>query len=198
MAVKRRLPAGAQSSQSSSGEATSTTSLAIIDVNTSSKTDIWNADNELRLLQAIMAHKPFGITKHFQMVLVLNKLSQEGLKSLTGQFISEHIEKYYNLNALDTMHNAALPEALQSSSGEAQSVLNKGDSGTSDSTFTEFQLPLKGFYRHFKEMTETSGVTVEDAEIYFPQETPKTTGIKRPTRSTPSSSNNASSSKRRK
>ena len=42
------------------------------------------------------------------------------------------------------------------------------------------------------------GVTVEDAEIYFPQETPKTTGIKRPTRSTPSSGSNASSSKRRK
>ena len=99
-----------------------------------------------------------------------------------------------------------------------------------DNIYTEFQLPLKGFYRHFKEMTETSksnhflllifsfekkyplfvslknlndllilgGVTVEDAEIYFPQETPKTTGIKRPTRSTPSSGSNAASSKRRK
>ena len=42
------------------------------------------------------------------------------------------------------------------------------------------------------------GVTVEDAEIYFPQETPKTSGIKRPTRSTPSSGSNAPPSKRRK
>ena len=25
-----------------------------------------------------------------------------------------------------------------------------------DNIYTEFQLPLKGFYRHFKEMTETS------------------------------------------
>ena len=76
MAVKRRLPAGAQSSQSSSVEATTTTSLPTTDINPVSKTDYWNAENELKLLQAVMAHKPFGISKHFQMVLVLNKLSQ--------------------------------------------------------------------------------------------------------------------------
>ena len=73
MAVKRRLPAGAQSS---SGEATPTTSLPTTDINSLSKSDYWTAENELKLLQAIMTHKPFGISKHFQMVLVLNKLSQ--------------------------------------------------------------------------------------------------------------------------
>ena len=71
--------------------------------------------------------------------------------------ISDHIEKYYGISALDTLHNTALPLALQSStSGEAQTILNKSDSTINDSSFTEFQLPLKGFYRHFKEMTETS------------------------------------------
>jgi len=196
MAVKRRLPAGAQSS---SGDATPTTTVPVIDGRNNPKTDIWSAENELKLLQVLMTHKPFGISKHFQMVLVLNKLSQDGLKSITGQMISDHIEKYYGISALDTLHNTALPLALQSSSsGETPTILNKSDSTISDSNFTEFQLPLKGFYRHFKEMTETSGVTVEDAEIYFPQETPKTTGIKRPTRSTPSSGNNGPTSKRRK
>ena len=79
------------------------------------------------------------------------------MKSITGKMISDHIEKYYGISALDTLHNTALPLALQSStSGETPTILNKSDSTINDSTFTEFQLPLKGFYRHFKEMTETS------------------------------------------
>ena len=73
MAVKRRLPAGAQSS---SGDATPTTTVPAIDGRNNPKTDIWSAENELKLLQVLMTHKPFGISKHFQMVLVLNKLSQ--------------------------------------------------------------------------------------------------------------------------
>ena len=77
----------------------------------------------------------------------------DGLKSITGQLVSEHIDKYYNASALDTLHNLALPVALQPLSSQES---NKGDQTISESTYTEFQLPLKGFYRHFKEMTETS------------------------------------------
>ena len=32
----------------------------------------------------------------------------------------------------------------------------KGDAATADTTYGEFQLPLKGFYKQVKEMTETS------------------------------------------
>ena len=80
-------------------------------------------------------------------------LSSDGLKSITGPLVSDQIEKYYNASALDTLHNAALPTALHPSSNPDA---NKGDPIMNDSIFTEFQLPLKGFYRHFKEMTETS------------------------------------------
>ena len=80
-------------------------------------------------------------------------LSLDGLKSITGPLVSDQIEKYYNASALDTLHNAALPTALHPSSNPDA---NKGDPIMNDSIFTEFQLPLKGFYRHFKEMTETS------------------------------------------
>ena len=90
MAVKRRLPAGAQSS---SGDATPTTTVPAIDGRNNPKTDIWSAENELKLLQVLMTHKPFGISKHFQMVLVLNKLSQgnttDGLKYETAGGIEE-------------------------------------------------------------------------------------------------------------
>jgi len=198
MAVKRRLPPGTQSTAATS-EAHSTHSVLSTLEDITSKSDLWNSENELKLFHALMAHTPIGIAKHFQMVLVLNKLSQEGLKSMTGPLIFEQLEQYYNIPALDTVQNANLPLVLQTSSAGAQSTMPlKVDSAPAENSYAEFQLPLKGFYRHFKEMTETSGVTVEDAEIYFPQETPKSSSIKRPTRSTPSSTSNAPPSKRRK
>jgi hypothetical protein len=122
------------------------------------------------------------------------------MKCLSGTQVFEHLENFFNMTALDSVQNSNLPLILQPASigGSHSTTALKVDASTADNTHTEFQLPLKGFYRHFKEMTETSGVTVEDAEIYFPQETPKTSGIKRPTRSTPGNVNNLPSSKRRK
>ena len=66
--------------------------------------------------------------------------------------------------------------------------------------FYKFQININVSFTAFKliDLYIVGGVTVEDAEIYFPQETPKTSGIKRPTRSTPGSANNPPPSKRRK
>lgn len=199
MAVKRRLPPGTQSTAATSEVIPTNSALSTLE-DITSKSDLWNSNNELKLFHALMAHTPIGIGKHFQMVLVLNKLSQEGLKSMTGPLIFEQLERFFNIPAIESLQNANLPLMLQTSScGGAQSTTPfKVESTPVDNTYAEFQLPLKGFYRHFKEMTETSGVTVEDAEIYFPQETPKSTCNKRPKRSTPSSTNNAPPSKRRK
>ena len=75
MAVKRRLPPGTQSTATTT-EAIPTSSTISTLEDTTSKSDLWNSDNELKLFQALMAHTPIGVAKHFQMVLVLNKLSQ--------------------------------------------------------------------------------------------------------------------------
>ena len=82
----------------------------------------------------------------------------DGVKSMTGPIIFEHLDNYFNIPALDSIQNANLPLVLQTSSnGGAQSTTPfKMDSTATDNTYAEFQLPLKGFYRHFKEMTETS------------------------------------------
>ena len=81
----------------------------------------------------------------------------EGLKSMTGPLIFEQLEHYFNIPALETVQNANLPLVLQTSSAGAQSTLPiKVESAPAENTYAEFQLPLKGFYRHFKEMTETS------------------------------------------
>ena len=75
MAVKRKLPAG---TPSTSGPSETTMTKAGVHTleDTGSKSELWNSDTELKLFQALIAHTPTGIAKHFQMVLVLNKLSQ--------------------------------------------------------------------------------------------------------------------------
>ena len=75
MAVKRRLPPGTQSTAATS-EANSTHSVLSTLEDITSKSDLWHSENELKLFHALMAHTPIGTAKHFQMVLVLNKLSQ--------------------------------------------------------------------------------------------------------------------------
>ena len=72
MAVKRRLPAGSQST-TSSGEVTPVTSIVTA---LEDSAELWSAENELKLLQALMTYKPTGIAKNFQMALLLNKISE--------------------------------------------------------------------------------------------------------------------------
>ena len=81
-----------------------------------------------------------------------------GLKSVTGQQVFDHLENFFNLKAFDTLQNTLNPLVLQSvSAGGGQSLIPlRCDATNLENSHAEFQLPLKGFYRHFKEMTETS------------------------------------------
>ena len=81
-----------------------------------------------------------------------------GLKSVTGQQVFDHLEDYFNLKAFDTLQNTLSPLVLQSvsASGGQSLIPLRCDATNLENSHAEFQLPLKGFYRHFKEMTETS------------------------------------------
>ena len=77
---------------------------------------------------------------------------------MTGPVVFEHLDTFFNIQALASLQDASLPLVLQSTSigGSQSTTLFKYDGNVTDNTYAEFQLPLKGFYRHFKEMTETS------------------------------------------
>merc|ERR1712110_1324486 len=103
-----------------------------------------------------MTYKPTGIAKNFQMALLLNKISEGGLKSVTGQQVFDHLEDFFDLKAFDTLQNTLTPLVLQSvsASGGQSLIPLRCDATNLENSHAEFQLPLKGFYRHFKEMTE--------------------------------------------
>ena len=82
----------------------------------------------------------------------------EGLKSVTGQQVFDHLEDFFDLKAFDTLQNTLTPLVLQSvsASGGQSLIPLRCDATNLENSHAEFQLPLKGFYKHFKEMTETS------------------------------------------
>jgi len=61
---------------------------------------VWNTATELHLLQVLVHHKPAGINKHFQMVIIQDKLSQL-IPGITCQHIWSKLRTMYDLAAVD-------------------------------------------------------------------------------------------------
>lgn len=61
---------------------------------------IWSTANELHLLQVLVHHKPAGINKHFQMVIIQDKLSTL-IPGITCQHIWGKLRTMYDLAAVD-------------------------------------------------------------------------------------------------
>lgn len=151
--------------------------------------NFWTVENELKLLKASLKFKPAGITKHFNMVLIYNELSRGGMRDVTPAAIWDHLGQMYNLEAANNIENNDLGLDTDFDGGE-------------------FKLPKKEFQEAMNEMKKPvvveaaketpSSETKEKAAPSAPPtpvETPKTTGTKRPLRSTPGS---GPSAKRRK
>jgi len=61
---------------------------------------LWNTATELHLLQVLVNHKPAGINKHFQMVIIQDKLSRL-IPGITCQHIWSKLRTMYDLAAVD-------------------------------------------------------------------------------------------------
>merc|ERR1739838_1191565 len=60
----------------------------------------WNCENEIQLFYAMMGHKPVGINKHFQMMMIHEKFSTSLNVELSSSVIWKKLETLYDLNAL--------------------------------------------------------------------------------------------------
>jgi MRG-binding protein len=147
--------------------------------------NLWTIENELKLFRASLKFKPAGIIKHFNMALIHNELVKNGMRDVTTAAIWEHLEQLYNLEVANQIENSV--PYLDETAG------------------SEFKLPKKEFQAAMNEMkkgdTESADTKESEASssssnskkantsvpVTLAPETPKTTGIKRPTRSTPGS-----------
>ncbi|CAL4085092.1 unnamed protein product, partial [Meganyctiphanes norvegica] len=69
----------------------------------------WNCENEIQLFYAMMGHKPVGINKHFQMMMIHEKLSSSLGVELPSSAIWKKLETLYDLNALDDSNILPFP-----------------------------------------------------------------------------------------
>ena len=160
-----------------------------------SSPDFWTSERELELMESLMLHKPAGTSKHFQMALILHRLSSNpDFKNMKASVVWSHLDTLYNMEAADGVEACASDAVIAAAAAEDD-----------PSEGADFSLPLKDFYSALAEMKRTSGIQIPDANVYFGSEkaasrgddagTPS--GTKRPKRnSTPNST--PSSSKRRK
>uniref|UniRef100_A0A0P4WJY0 MRG-binding protein n=2 Tax=Scylla TaxID=6760 RepID=A0A0P4WJY0_SCYOL len=79
----------------------------------------WNVENEIQLFYAMMGHKPVGLShrnlcstgvnKHFQMMIIHDKLSSSLNCELSTQTIWRKLETLYDMAALDESDKLPFP-----------------------------------------------------------------------------------------
>lgn len=94
----------------------------------------WTAETEVDLFHAMKGHKPVGVDKHIQMILIQEKLSNSLNRSVSAKQIWEHLCTLYDLQALN--ESEVLPFPLKE---------------------TEFSLPKSQFGEQMKGLIQRAG-----------------------------------------
>ncbi|KAK3879672.1 hypothetical protein Pcinc_015780 [Petrolisthes cinctipes] len=69
----------------------------------------WSVENEIQLFYAMMGHKPVGVNKHFQMMIIHDKLSSSLNCELSTNTIWKKLETLYDMAALDESDKLPFP-----------------------------------------------------------------------------------------
>lgn len=68
---------------------------------------------EVALFRAMQDHKPVGVSKHWHMVCIHQRMIAQGFASISTHVIWNHLQKLYDLVSLDELENDALPSDQQ-------------------------------------------------------------------------------------
>ncbi|CAH0717897.1 unnamed protein product, partial [Brenthis ino] len=69
----------------------------------------WDVDMEIQLFYAMANHKPVGISKHFQMACIWEKLSNSITKEISTHDIWRHLDTLYDMTMLDDTEPIPFP-----------------------------------------------------------------------------------------
>ncbi|XP_018020625.1 chromatin modification-related protein EAF7-like isoform X2 [Hyalella azteca] len=69
----------------------------------------WTVNNEIQLFHAMTGHKPIGINKHFQMLMIHSKLSESLHTEVSSQIIWDKLRTLYDLSALEDSDKLQFP-----------------------------------------------------------------------------------------
>lgn len=95
----------------------------------------WTAEDEIQLFFALDGLKPVGINKHFNMALIVERLSKSLNREISSEAVWSHLKTMYNLKALDELEPLPFPNEQTNFSlpeSEFFMIPSKSESSTED------------------------------------------------------------------
>uniref|UniRef100_A0A4W3HRY8 MRG domain binding protein n=1 Tax=Callorhinchus milii TaxID=7868 RepID=A0A4W3HRY8_CALMI len=65
----------------------------------------WSPEVEVCLFHAMLGHKPVGVNRHFHMICIRDKFSQNIGRQVSSKIVWEHLNVMYDMQALAPMCN---------------------------------------------------------------------------------------------
>ncbi|XP_012510009.1 PREDICTED: MRG/MORF4L-binding protein isoform X1 [Propithecus coquereli] len=101
------------------------------------ETVVWSPEVEVCLFHAMLGHKPVGVNRHFHMICIRDKFSQNIGRQVPSKVIWDHLSTMYDMQALheseilpfpNPERNFVLPEEIiqEVREGEAQALERSG------------------------------------------------------------------------
>ncbi|XP_036387367.1 MRG/MORF4L-binding protein-like isoform X2 [Megalops cyprinoides] len=70
------------------------------EVNTAEESVSWSQEVEVCLFHAMLGHKPVGVNRHFHMICIRDKFSQNIGRQVSSKVIWDHLTTMYDMQAL--------------------------------------------------------------------------------------------------
>lgn len=96
----------------------------------------WSILDKLKLLQIVILNKPIGVNKHFSMVWIVDQLQAATGKPFTAEKVWAHLERLYNLKALEDFETIPFPTDEVEFSLPANEFPQVGEDSDDDDTET--------------------------------------------------------------
>uniref|UniRef100_A0A3B3RX24 MRG/MORF4L binding protein n=1 Tax=Paramormyrops kingsleyae TaxID=1676925 RepID=A0A3B3RX24_9TELE len=72
---------------------------------------IWSQEVEVCLFHAMLGHKPVGVNRHFHMICIREKFSQNIGRQVSSKVIWDHLGTMYDMQALDESEILPFPNS---------------------------------------------------------------------------------------
>ncbi|KAL4648948.1 MRG/MORF4L-binding protein-like [Arapaima gigas] len=75
---------------------------------------VWSQEVEVCLFHAMLGHKPVGVNRHFHMICIRDKFSQNIGRQVSSKVIWDHLSTMYDMQALDESEILPFPNSEKS------------------------------------------------------------------------------------
>ncbi|XP_061780273.1 MRG/MORF4L-binding protein [Nerophis lumbriciformis] len=103
---------------------------------------VWSHEVEVCLFHAMIGHKPVGVNRHFHMICIRDKFSQNIGRQISSSVIWDHLGTMYDMQALHESEILPFPNSEKSFSlpDDIIQEVKEGKLGSEEDTKEEFRM----------------------------------------------------------